>query len=153
MFHGAYSPLALAVASEKAELLIVPPGYEKEISHLAYLYNNHPALLDQHPLSTDLVEIAKYASSHPSHLTICRTLRKLNNSLPPAHPEFGKRKIPIFEGLWRAGDVREVITAENAAIGGIRSWWQIEVALWGTMPASTTPDATTSLHARIYDGN
>jgi len=53
------------VASEKAELLIVLPGYEKEISHLAYLYNNHSALLDQHPLSTDLVEIAKYVSSHP----------------------------------------------------------------------------------------
>jgi len=117
------------VASEKTELLIVLFEYEKEINHLAILYNNHSALLDQHSLRTDLVEIAKYASSHPHialvDLTISRTLRKLNNSLPSAHPDFGKRKISTLKEPWRAGDVREVIMAENAAIGRIRIRWQV----------------------------
>ena len=93
------------VASEKAELKIVLSEYEKEICHLASLYNNHSALFDQHSLSADLVEIAKYASSHIAlvDLTICRILTTLDESLRSAHSDFGKWKIPTFKELWTAG--------------------------------------------------
>ena len=52
------------VASEKAELLKAVTEYEKEIGHLASLYNDHKALLDQLSLGTDLVELAGYASPY-----------------------------------------------------------------------------------------
>jgi len=147
------------VASEEAELLILLSEYEMEISQLASFYNGYSALVDQHCLSTDLVEIAKYASSHPRialvDLTICRILRKLNDILPPAHTDFSKRKIPTFKGMWTAGDVRDVITAENAAIGRIRSRWQVRALRSRSciIPTPTTPDATTSLHARVDGGD
>jgi hypothetical protein len=61
--------------------------------------------------------------------TICRALRDLNNSLPPTHPNLGKRKIPAPKELWNAGDVRQMITDGNAAIRRIRSRWQVRGAL------------------------
>jgi hypothetical protein len=133
VLHRAYSRPRWQLASERVELLVALSEYEKEIGQLASLYNDHRTLLDQHSLSTDLVELAGYASSYPPHrpvdLTICRILRKLNNSLPSTHPGLGKRNIPTLKELWRAGDLREMIMTENDAIGRIRNRWQVLGAL------------------------
>ena len=66
-FMGLIHHWSWQVASEKAELLAVLSEYEKEITHLASLYNDHSALLEQHSLRTDLVEIAKYCVIPSSH--------------------------------------------------------------------------------------
>jgi tetratricopeptide (TPR) repeat protein len=151
------------VASEKAELLVALSEYEKDIGHLASLYNNHKALLDQHCLSADLVELAGYICLTPLYspvlvdLTICRILRNLNNSLPSLYPDLTKKWIPTPKELWRAGDVREVIMSGNTAIGSIRSRWQVQRGTprsqrW-TVLTVIIPDAIASLHTRVNDDN
>ena len=62
---------------------------QNSFDHLSSLYNNHKALLDRRSLSTDLQELAEYASPYPPvvlvDLTICRIPRELRNSLLSMH--------------------------------------------------------------------
>jgi len=123
------------VASEKEELSAALIEYEKDINLLESLYNNNKELLDQHELNTDLKELAEYEWFLPP---VCRSrtcltrrrriLRDLDEWLNLVNPNLGKKKkLPGVKELWKAGDLREKLTASNAKISSVRARWQV----WG----------------------
>jgi len=126
--------LCLQVASEKAELLATLIEYEKDINLLESLYNNNKELLDQNKLDTDLKELAEYAwlllpvrRSQTGLTRRRRILRDLDEWLNSLNPNLGKKKLPGVKELWKAGDLREKLTASNTKISSVRARWQV----WG----------------------
>jgi len=123
----------LQVASEKEELSAALIEYEKDINLLESLYNNNKALLDQHELDTDLKELAEYewfllpARRSQTGLTRRRRiLRELDEWLNSVNPNLSKKKkLPGVKELWKAGDLREKLTASNAKISSVRARWQV----------------------------
>jgi len=121
------------VASEKAELLASLIEYEKDINLLESLYNNNKALLDQHELDTDLKELAEYVlfllpirRSQTGLTRRRRILRDLDEWLNSVNPNLRKKKkLPGVKELWKAGDLREKLTASNAKISSVRARWQV----------------------------
>jgi len=114
--------------------------YEKDINLLESLYNNNKELLDQHELDTDLKELAEYEWFLPP---VCRLrtgltqrrriLRDLDEWLNSVNPNLGKKKkLPGFKEVWKAGDLREKLTASNAKISSVRARWQV----WGAAQVS-----------------
>jgi len=107
--------------------------YEKDINLLESLYNNNKELLDQHELDTDLKELAEYAwffafRSWAGLTRWRRILRDLDEWLTSVNPNLGKKKkLPGVQELWKAGDLREKLTASNAKISSVRARWQV----WG----------------------
>jgi len=114
--------------------------YEKDINLLESLYNNNKELLDQHELDTDLKELAEYewfllpVRRSQTRLTRRRRiLRDLDEWLKSANPNLDKKKkLPGVKELWKAGDLREKLTASNAKISSVRARWQV----WGTAQVS-----------------
>jgi len=121
------------VASEKAELLAALIEYEKDINLLESLYNNNKELLDQHELDADLKELAEYEwflvlvrRSQTDLTRRRRILRDLDEWLNSVNPNLGKKKkLPGIKELWKAGDLREKLTALNAKMSSIRARWQV----------------------------
>jgi len=107
--------------------------YEKDINLLESLYNNNKELLDQHELDTDLKELAEYESfllparrSQTGLTRRRRILRDLDEWLNSVNPNLGKKKkLPDIKELWKAGDLREKLTASNAKISSVRARWQV----------------------------
>ena len=106
--------------------------YEKDINLLESLYNNNKALLDQHELDTDLKELAEYVlfllpvrRSQTGLTRRCRVLRDLDEWLNSVNPNLRKKKLPGVKELWKAGDLREKLTASNAKISSVRARWQV----------------------------
>jgi len=107
--------------------------YEKDINLLESLYNNNKALLDQHELDTDLKELAEYVlfllpvrRSQTRLTRRRRILHDLDEWLNSVNPNLGKKKkLPGVKELWKAGDLREKLTASNAKIGSVRARWQV----------------------------
>jgi len=107
--------------------------YEQDIDLLESLYNQHKALLDQHHLDIDLRELAGYAwrcaPIRWTGLTIYRIMRDLDECLSSTNLDLGKKKLPGFKDLWRAGELREKMVGANTKIGSIRNRWQV----WGSL--------------------
>jgi len=107
--------------------------YEKDINLLESLYNNNKALLDQHELDTDLKELAEYVlfllpvrRSQTGLTRRLRILHDLDEWLNSVNPNLGKKKkLPGVKELWKAGDLREKLTASNAKISSVRARWQV----------------------------
>jgi len=62
-----------------------------------------------------------------------RILRDLDEWLNSVNPNLGKKKkLPGFKEVWKAGDLREKLTASNAKISSVRGRWQV----WGAAQVS-----------------
>ena len=131
--------------------------YEKDINLLESLYNNNKELLDQHELDTDLKELAEYAwffafRSWAGLTRWRRILRDLDEWLNSVNPDLGKKKkLPGVKELWKAGDLREKLTASNAKISSVRARWQVWGPLrfrrWTVLTTITTRRDCTFIHS------
>ena len=68
------------------------------------------------------------ASRLPFLTRRCSILHDLDEWLNSVNPNLGKKKkLPGVKELWKAGDLREKLTASNAKISSVRARWQV----WG----------------------